>query len=167
MKTMLNWLRRLFRNEPPPDELQAELRDWRIVKAINDETNEAAVFRLRIRKPPLGNIDAFRTAVRVTWPYTSDSPMPTKDVQAQQNAFDIALDELSGGNGYAELVQVSTGNGVKEWLYYTTDVEAFGASFNRLLEGHPRYPVTLQFEQDPEWRIWGDFVESVEDRTEL
>lgn len=158
-----NWMRRPIRREPA-DPLATELDNWRIVTAVNDERGERAIFRLRMRRPQLANAEAFQFAVRVTWPYESATPMPTPEVAALQNRFDIALDELTGHNGFAEIVRVATGNGVKEWLFYTTDVERFGAEFNRLLEGHPRYPVSLDFEQDPEWSIWSTFVESVERR---
>jgi hypothetical protein len=160
----MHWLRRLFRrHEPTP--LELELADWRIVDALSPETRQAAVFRLRIRKPRLDNLDAFRFAVRIKWPY--EGVMPTPEVGQQQTAFDIALDELTAENGYAELVRVATGNGLKEWLFYATDPQVFGENFNRVLDSHPKYPVSVEFEEDPAWHEWATFVESVAEKTKL
>jgi len=160
----MKWIRRILRR-PEPSALDIELADWRIVEAVLPSTRQAAVFRLRIRKPRIDNLKAFRFAMKVLWPY--DGVMPTPEVNEQQTTFDVALDELTGDNGYAELVRVATGNGLKEWLFYATDPEVFGENFNRLLSSRPQYPVTVEFEEDPEWQEWSSFVLSVADKTAL
>ena len=40
---------------------------------------------------------------------------------------------------------------MKELVYYIGDREAFVASFNEELAGQPRYPLQIEFFDDPEW----------------
>jgi Family of unknown function (DUF695) len=157
------WLRRLFRKTTP---LEEELKDWRIVSAVNQPAGQAAVFRVRLHKPAVPEIAAFKTAIRVTWEPEAEAQFANEETRRRQLAFEEALDDLSGYNGFAELVQVSTGLGTKEWLYYTSSIPQFGDTFHRLLEGHERYPVTLQFHEDPDWKIWSDFVKTIMERAE-
>ncbi len=147
--------------------LDASLADWRIVNAVNDATGQAAVFRLRIRKPRIRKLGKFRIAVTVTWRYGQKGEMPSKPVHEKQTQFDRALDGLSSENGYAELMRVATGDGLKEWLYYTSDIERFGQTFNEMLAGLETFPVDVNFEEDPSWSIWQEFVQVVESRTVL
>ena len=82
-------------------------------------------------------------------------------------SFEEALDELSGMNGLSEIFQVLTGMGVKEWVYYTNDRNAFMGRFNELLKNHEPYPLEIEFYDDPYWEVWQDMLASVESRTSL
>ena len=161
---VLRWLRRL-KARWWPSQLDRELANWRIINAVNAGDASGAVFRLRIKRPAIASSLPF--AITVRWSYSTDSRFPSREVRSQQDEFEHAIDELSWLNGFSELVRVATGNGVKEWLFYARDVSEFGEHFNRLLEGHPEYPVTIHAEDDPGWHIWADFVESVRARATL
>jgi len=160
----MNWLRRLFSSRPPAAaDLEAALADWRIVKVIGP-TGGVVVLRLRINAPESSQGSDYATAVEVCWPYEPKEDLPPADVNEQQLKFERAVDELTGENGYAELVLVSTGMGVKEWLFYTTSTDRFMASMNELLSGHQAYPLDIRFYADPGWSIWRGTVADVEQR---
>jgi hypothetical protein len=150
------WFRRAAEPDPAPN--------WSIVKAVNAEQNQAAILRLRTDQPVLS--DSLNTAIEVTWAYESSSPFPDDRDNQRMLDFERALDELSSENGYAELMQVSTGNGVKEWLYYSSDRERFMSRMNALLENHSPYPIAIRFYDDPRWEIWKDTLVAVAQRTE-
>jgi hypothetical protein len=145
-----------------PDSLEAELKQWRIVKANNEASGDVAVFRIRMSKPARPDIDRLATAVVIKWPYVGGR-VPSTDVNQLQLAFEQALDPLST-EGESELVQVTTGMNLKEWIYYTQSSDAFTVRLNELLSGHPRYPIEIEFYKDPEWRVWGDTVDSLKAR---
>lgn len=71
-------------------------------------------------------------------------------------SFERAVDELSMENGHAFLMNVSTGLGLREWCYYAKDRDRFMARFNELLVRRERYPLEIEFFDDPEWRVWLD-----------
>jgi hypothetical protein len=164
----MNWFKRISRAKEPiraedRGALEDELRDWQIVTVENKEQQSRATIRLRVRKPALPDEPAFDCAVEISWPYDGiDYPGP--DVNQRQLAFETALDDLSGMNGFSELVQVSTGMGKKDWLYYTSDQDRFMRDLNALLDGHDPYPIQINFYPDPSWQIWSDVVEAVQSK---
>jgi len=103
-------------------------------------------------KPDIADISTYATAIEIAWPYESQSGMPPSEANAAQLEFERSIDELTGGNGLAELVQVSTGHCVKEWLFYATSRDQFMREFNRLLAGGARYPLEIKFYDDPTWQ---------------
>lgn len=158
----MRWLKRMFTRRRAEQELEDELRAWRVVSLENALERKFAVIRLRILRPPNAD-DRFTTAVRVRWNY--DAELPPTDINERQIGFETAIDELTGDNGFSELVQVATGRGAKEWLFYTSGKGQLMAEFNRLLESHDRFPVEISVVEDPDWTIWRESVEAVRQKT--
>jgi hypothetical protein len=157
----MSWLKKIFRRWTEND-LEDELRAWRIVEMQNDVENSGAVLRLRIVRPE--NADAsFTTVIQLFWNY--EGGMPSADVNERQLAFEKALDPLLGDNGFSELVQVATGIGAKEWLFYSANASRFFAEYRRLLAGHEPYPVEVACMDDPHWEVWSSTVETVRNKT--
>jgi hypothetical protein len=127
--------------------------DWAIVRAVNEGSGEAGIIRIKTRKPASPDIATFTTAVTIQWPYSAPS-LPDPDENERMLDFERSIDELTGENGYSELVQVRTGFGNKEWLFYSRDQGTFMESFKGLLHGHPAYPVTIEFHEDAGWDLW-------------
>ncbi len=78
--------------------------------------------------------------------------------------FEDAIVDLTGDNGFAELVMARTGFGVKTWLFYTNDQERFVATFNRLLSSHPKYPIEVSSDEDPDWTEWASIRDDLKTR---
>src|SRR5215203_2148646 len=136
------------------------MSDWSIVPLQNPETGQMAVFRVRFSKPSRPDLASLAWAIVIQWPYDSDQPMPPADVNAAQQSFEEALDPLASSS-HSELVQVSTGNGLKRWIFYARSREEFMAELNELLSGHPRYPLDIEFFEDPRWELWEDMVKDL------
>jgi hypothetical protein len=117
-----------------------------------------------VRKPPIPDGCVFGWAVEISWPYDGADDYPSGEVNQKQLAFETSLDDLSGMNGFSELVQVSTGMGKKEWLYYTSDRDRFMREFNALLAGDDPYPIQINFYEDPSWQIWSEVVAAVQSK---
>lgn len=137
-----------------------EASDWSIVSARNPETGEAAVFRVRFSKPNRPDLASLLWAIVIQWPYESDQQMPPPEVNAAQQAFEAALDPLAPSS-HSELVHVSTGMGLKEWIFYARSREEFMGELNDLLSGQPRYPIDIEFFEDPNWEVWEDTVKDL------
>lgn len=134
--------------------------DWSIVSARDPETGQGAVFRARFSKPARPDLPSLVWAILIHWPYESDQPMPPAEVIEAQQRFEAALDPLSSST-HSELMHVSTGMGLKEWIFYARTREQFLDEFNQLLTGHPRYPIEMEFAEDPSWKIWQDMVKDL------
>jgi hypothetical protein len=139
--------------------LKEQFDDWSIITARNPETGQGAVLRARFAKPDRDDLASLVWAIVIQWPYESGDgeQMPPAEVNAAQQTFEAALDPLSCST-HSELVHVSTGMGLKEWIFYARTREEFMAELNALLSGHPRYPLDIEFFEDPDWKVWEDMV---------
>jgi hypothetical protein len=144
--------------------LDAELKCWSIIEAVNAERNQRAVIRIRTERPDLDQIETYDTAISITWRYETPSGMPSPELNERQMHLDRALDDLSSDNGFSYLMEVATGLGKKEWVYYSSDRERFMEEFNRLLAGHEPYPIEIEFFDDPEWTIWREVRDAAAER---
>jgi hypothetical protein len=156
----MGFLDRFWPRRRTRDSVAAQLQAWRIVTATNDDSGQAAIFRIRMSKPSREDVDSLRTAVVVKWPYDASAVKPPDAVNQQQRKFEQALDPLSSDDN-SELLQVTTGMGVKQWVYYARSRDVFMSRFNKRLKGHPAYPVKIEFYDDPQWKVWGDTVENL------
>lgn len=154
---------RLFRRRSAEGDsaLHKELADWRIIDANNEAAGERAIFRIRMAKPPRKDLDSLVTAAVIKWPYQGQ--MPPDDVNQQQLAFERAIDPLTSEGG-SELMQVATGMSLKEWIFYARSADAFMARLNTLLSRRPRYPIQVEFHDDPEWQMWSQTVTTLKAR---
>ena len=139
--------------------MAASRLDWSIVSAQNPETGQTAVFRVRFSKPDRQDLASLVWAIVIRWPYESDE-MPPAEVNVAQQSFEEALDPLASSR-HSELVHVSTGMGLKEWIFYARTREEFMGELNELLSGHPGYPLDIEFFEDPNWEIWDGEVKDL------
>ena len=153
--------------EPTSEDVRNHLEDWVIVEIARKQTGDAAVMRIRTEKPPGVDCSDFSTAVVIKWPYESTSPMPEQVDNQKMVSFEESIDELFGLNGLSELVQVTTGMGLKEWIYYTNDQDGFMRKFNELLSSHEPYPLEIEFYNDPCWEVWQDSLIAIKARGSL
>jgi hypothetical protein len=131
-------------------------RLWTYVNAVNGMRSLQLL--LRIDRPNIEDIDSFKEAVAIQWryPQTEGTFDPPDGVMGDMEAFEACLEELSE-SGYSFLVNIGTGVGLREWLYYTKDRLGFMKRFNQLLSGREPYPLTIEFYDDPEWQAWRQF----------
>jgi hypothetical protein len=137
------------------------LQDWKIFEIDNPKQRVSFTIRLRIRQPARPKVPPYAEAVEITWPYQSAGAYPEDEDNQRQLAFERALDDLSDDNGLSELMQVTLGMGKKQWLYYTCDRPRFMNEINARLAGHERYPLAIEFYEDPEWQIWAQAVQQL------
>jgi hypothetical protein len=130
--------------------------EWVYVDAVNGA--DQLVMRLRTDRPADADIDSYRTAVVIKWEYPREpgTASPPADVLQRMEVFGEAVAGLAWAAGCSYLMNVSTGLGRREWCYYTKDRGEFMLRFNALLAGHDRYPLRIEFFDDPEWKVWLD-----------
>jgi hypothetical protein len=75
--------------------------DWQIVSAHVPGTSDAAILRLRTKRPP--GATTYPNAIEITWNYVSDSAFPeSQDTQQMASV-------VSRLNPWVELLEVDTG----------------------------------------------------------
>ena len=88
----------------------------------------------------------------VSWRYAveDNNGMPLPETNEHMIALEDAIDSIQE-NGLCLQVYTKTGNGLKELVYYIGDRDTFMEAFNVALADQPRYPLEIQFFEDPEW----------------
>ncbi len=141
---------------------ESSAAEWSIVSVQHPDTGEGAVLRVRFSKPARPDLDSLVWAIVIQWTYGGGA-MPPPQVNEAQQKFEAALDPLASSS-HSELVQVSTGLGLKEWIFYARTREQFMDELNELLAQHPAYPLDIEFVEDPAWEVWDDAVKDLRGR---
>ena len=89
----------------------------------------------------------------ISWKYdgSSRNGMPPDDINQRMITLERVMEKSLDNEGYSRHAYSRTGNHLKELVYYISDREAFISAFNDALANHPRYPIEINFYEDPEW----------------
>ncbi len=137
---------------------EADLWYWRTVCVESEDST--LIIRVRIEKPKLPDLEEYNKCVSITWKYIpGPKQLPVFETNEKHEDFERALDDLTKYNNLSFLVGVSTGMGYKEWVFYVKDNDEFIHIFNERLSYLPRYPIEIEFYDDPAWEIWREKVE--------
>lgn len=113
------------------------------------------------------NIDKIMTGgkfpylVRVSWEYNAmpDGFPDERDAELMGRVAD-ALEEGFRKDKAAYLVAIYTGEGRRDWLFYTGSLPIFGKVFNRSLESvEETVPFKIDAESDPDWTEYREMRE--------
>lgn len=97
--------------------------------------------------------------VELTWSYEGGG-MPADDVAKLMDRADSALrNELKREKGVV-LTGIYTGDGERNWVFYTKNPLIFQSLINRAWKDLPLLPVSISAEKDPEWEEYAEMREN-------
>lgn len=101
-----------------------------------------------------------RYVVRVSWRYNSlPDGMPDEiDAEIMGRVTD-AIETTFRKDKAAFLVAIYTGDGQRDWLFYTANLGIFGKVFNRALEDIETIPLEIDAQSDPDWEEYNEMRE--------
>lgn len=112
------------------------------------------------------NIDKFRDngrysiRVEITWKYAGDaSGMPDVETSTLMEAVQDALTETFRKDPVAVLTGIYTGDGERNWIFYTTSTHIFGKKLNESLAEFELLPITIYTENDADWNEYAEMRE--------
>lgn len=125
--------------------------DWWTAPAEGDNGNLILVTGRR----GLDNVIAtgvYRYRVEVTWRYEGDEKaLPayadSKVMEQVTDAFKDCFDR----DPVAVLTGIYTGDGQRDWVFYTRSLHIFQRKFNEVLAPFPALPLSFEAEEDPDW----------------
>lgn len=103
----------------------------------------------------------FPYLVRVSWRYNAlpDGFPDETDAELMGRVAD-ALDETFRADKAAYIVAIYTGDGRRDWLFYTGSLGVFGKVFNRALAPvEETVPFEIEAQLDPEWTEYREMRE--------
>ncbi len=94
----------------------------------------------------------FPIRVTVSWNYDAKADgMPSdEDATLMEQATDAMLDEFHKDK-CAVMTGIYTGDGRRDWIFYTHNLNIFGKVFNRALADIPELPLVFEAADDPDW----------------
>ena len=105
----------------------------------------------------------FKIRVEATWKYDGKTAgMPDLATSQLMDEADVALRECFRKDPIAVLTGVYTGDGERNWVFYTLSLNIFCRKFNEALSSMELLPITLSAEEDPEWLEYQEMKEATE-----
>ena len=135
-----------------PDLTKYEIDDtW----AGSEGTIDGMPYILRIRQNlrPLAGHPDLTTRLRILWEFEcqGDSGLPTEWEMEQMSQFEDVLVDSFEPDNLAVLTKVMTCDGIRQWIFYASDIEACGRRLNNALPHDPPLPIELLADSDESW----------------
>lgn len=113
------------------------------------------------------DIDKFRSnprfsiRIEVTWKYDGDSSgMPDTATSQLMEEVQEALQNIFHKDPVAILTGIFTGDGKREWIFYSLSTHIFGKKLNEALASFPMLPISVYCENDPGWEQYDEMSEA-------
>lgn len=90
--------------------------------------------------------------IEITWRYTPDSTgMPDFKTSEMMSEVTDRLNEMFDRDPIAVMTGIYTGDGERNWVFYTLSTNIFGRKLNECLSDLPLLPLEIYAENDSEW----------------
>lgn len=125
--------------------------DWWTAPAEGDNGNLILVTGRR----DMNNVietGMYRYRVEITWQYDGDEKgLPIfADSKVMEEVTD-ALNDSFDHDPVAIMTGIYTGDGQRNWVFYTRSLHIFQRKFNQVMEPFPTLPLAFEAEEDPDW----------------
>jgi hypothetical protein len=134
---------------------------WSTAMATRPSDGHRIVYRYRSEFGPSFKRSAYPDRVIIAWSYKSENGMPSKAERESMDRMEDLLAPYVEQTSLSTLTLVSTGEGLREWVYYTASQSEFMAKVNLALRGHPRFPLEIDLWKDPEWKRYEEFKRTI------
>ena len=112
----------------------------------------------KFRKDP-----KFKYRIEVSWSYQPDAKgMPDEATSEQMEEVENALSEVFTKDPVAVLTGIYTGEGVRDWEFYTLSLHIFQRKFNEALAPFPAHPRSFSATEDPSWEDYAQALSAAE-----
>lgn len=104
----------------------------------------------------------FPTRIDLVWEFESPDTtgQPSEHLLQLMNEMEEMLLGAYENDYQSVLAGVFTGNGHREWYWYTQDKEEFMLRFNSAMGTKGQYPLEIYHQADPEWSEYRDMLEA-------
>lgn len=145
--------------------VKAELKgSWVTYPTESTDSGRTVIVTVRTDIWEFRNNPRFKYRVIVTLPYEGGDPeiglnadrtgMPDEKTSQLIEDVTIALAATFRKDPVGVLTEMSTGDGVREWNFYTLSLHIFQRKFNEALASLPVLPFRFAAEEDGEWEAY-------------
>ncbi len=150
---MSNSLVELNEAQSPTDDL------WSVAQGVKN--GRPLLIRYRSERPHGVEATSYPLLLSATWSYCGNElGLPAPEESELMAIFEDALASALEASQSAYLMVVLTGNGERDWLWYSRGEADSMSRVNNTLKGHRRYPVEFSIQRDRAWRAYSQFQTS-------
>lgn len=133
--------------------------DWWTAPAQGDNGNLILVTGRRAMDNVIAT-GVYRYRVEVTWQYEGDEKgLPVfADSKLMEGVTD-ALNDSFDRDPVAVMTGIYTGDGQRNWVFYTRSLHIFQRKFNEALAPFPALPLEFEAEEDPDWQEYQEMCQ--------
>ena len=123
-----------------------------------EKNGKPLLVRYRTERPQGVETAAFPFLLSATWAYQpNEFALPAADEMELMDQFEDALASALETSQTAHLMVILTGNGERDWLWYTRGEAEAMRCVNQALKGHRPYPVEFSVQKDRGWKAYAQF----------
>lgn len=131
--------------------------NWATATSTHAENGRVIIFRYAKDFRESFDKSAYPVRLIIEWPYQTSTGQPDAHEREKMDRLEDLLAPDVEKSGESVLALVSTGENVREWIYYARSEEAFFGALNEALSGEPPFPIRIHAGHDPGWSSYRDF----------
>jgi hypothetical protein len=153
IKTMTRTLIGLLLGLAISMQTQAEDR-WAV--ATGSDNGRPLIYRYILAPPEGIKIGQYPNLLGISWKYdgSARSGMPDPATNQRMVLLEELLEKKLEGTRNAFLTVSVTGNGRKEWQWYSRDIQETMKLLNEALQGQDAFPIQISRQDDPKWSAY-------------
>jgi hypothetical protein len=133
---------------------------WATAKSIHSGNGRAIIFRFAKEFQPYFDRTSQPDRIILVWKYESETGQPLSDEHQQMNLLENMLEPSTFEEEFATLALVSTGENLREWIYYARSEDEFMDRLNEALVG-TAFPIEIHTTTDPTWETYETFIRNL------
>lgn len=142
---------KLKMNSMSNEKTESEL--WSLVETRDKEFPVFLRFLNRIPEEIKTNDYQHMISIFWSYPVIDKSGLPSKKIMDAHSDIEEILNKLDDHKNSFYVAQI-TGNGRKEWIWYTNNVDKWWKGFISGMQGHEKYPLDMQVAKEPNWETY-------------
>ena len=139
----------------------AEVTQWATATSKQESTGRTIVFRYAKEFRKGFQAAKLPERVIIAWKYKSDTGMPSVEERKSMDRMEDLIARLVDNAGLSVLSLVSTGENLREWIFYVKSEQHFFGELNAALAGQPRFPIEIHVASDSTWETYRKFQNGV------
>jgi Family of unknown function (DUF695) len=139
----------------------SDVEMWSTAISSDAHNGRKIIFRYPSKFSPTFDRTSQSIRIIIVWKYQSEGGQPIKEEHQRMNQLEDALESVLDQDRFATLALVSTGEDLREWIYYAKSEDGFMARLNYAFAGMPEFPIEIHIAHDPEWASYEEFASSL------
>lgn len=128
---------------------------WLTYPFTSIENDRTIIVTVRTDIEKFRNNPRFRYRMTVGFPYPQQPDgMPDNQSSELLEQITEKLATIFDKDPVAVLTEISTGDGLREWVFYTLSLNIFQRKLNEALSSLPLLPLRFEAEEDPQWESY-------------